>query len=66
LILNGLSHEIFSALPATSGENGEQTIIFRMIGRESSERIKGRIKERIIRENQGENQGILETYSLTQ
>jgi hypothetical protein len=42
LILKGLLHEIFSALPATSKENGEQTIIFRMTGRES-------------RENQGEN-----------
>jgi hypothetical protein len=32
--------KIFSALPAISGENREQTINFRMIGRESSERIK--------------------------
>ena len=42
LILKGLLQKIFSALPATSKENGEQTIIFRMIGRESSERIKGK------------------------
>ncbi len=57
LILKGLLQKIFSALLATSEENREQTIIFRLIGRESSERI--------IREKQGENQGISETYSLT-
>jgi hypothetical protein len=46
-MLNGLSQKIFSALPAISEENGEQTIIFRMIGRESSEESKERIEETI-------------------
>jgi hypothetical protein len=61
LILNGLLHEIFSALPATSEENREQTIIFRLIGRESSERIKERISE-----GKALVKSILETYSPSQ
>jgi len=49
LILNGLLHEIFLALPATSEENREQTINFsddwQGSKRGKQERIEGRIIE---------------------
>jgi len=57
LILNGLLHEIFSALPAISGENREQTINF-------SDDRQG-IKERIS-EVEALVESISETYSPTQ
>ena len=62
LILKGLSHEIFSALPTISEENGEQTIIFsddwQGSKRGKQERIEGRIIEgKYLRES------ISETYS---
>jgi hypothetical protein len=50
LILKGLLHEIFSALPAISEENREQTIIFRLIDRESSEESKRESREESSRE----------------
>jgi hypothetical protein len=47
LILNGLSHEIFSALPAISGESERANNHFQA----DRQRIKGKA-----RENRGENQ----------
>jgi hypothetical protein len=59
-ILNGLLHEIFSALPATSEENREQTINL-SDDWQGSKRGK---QERIEGEALGES--ILETYSPSQ
>jgi hypothetical protein len=51
LILKGLLQKIFSALLATSEENREQTIIFRLIGRESREESKRESREESARES---------------